>query len=174
MFNDQQRPTDKLNLLSGGDNAGKAKDNVAKLTEMMEFAPLGWSTDAQYDKGKILLDQRYQHIAETEPKLLEPLMAHERVHAKHQSGNPTDEASLKVYVDEELEAYHAQHDTWQAIKDDYELNYRAPEMQRALGEAWPELHAQYTFLENEVEKVGWDGVRENLEWQYRRRMELNQ
>jgi hypothetical protein len=58
MFNDQQRPTDKLNPLSGGDKAGKAKDNVVQLTDMMErgeiktdFARLGWDTDAQYDKG---------------------------------------------------------------------------------------------------------------------------
>lgn len=36
MFNDQQRPTDKLKPALGGDNAGKAKDNVAKLTDMME------------------------------------------------------------------------------------------------------------------------------------------
>ncbi len=36
MSGDFKRPTDQLKPALGGDNAGKAKDNVAQLTEMME------------------------------------------------------------------------------------------------------------------------------------------
>lgn len=176
MFNDQQRPTDKLNPLSGGDKDGKAKDNVAKLTEMMEcgetktdFARLGWDTDAQYDKATdtILVAEDYRSIMEQEPALLEPVLAHERVHAAYQGDDPTDEASLQAYVDEEMAAYRAEYDAWQEVK----VQYMSPEGRAALDPAGRELVTRYEFKMNRIEEAGWEGYRAQLEQEYRGRME---
>jgi len=176
MFNDQQRLTDKLNPLSSSDKTGKAKDNVAKLTEMMErgetktdFARLGWDTDAQYDKdtNTILIAEDYRSVMEQEPDLLEPVLAHERVHAAYQGDDPTDEASLQAYVDEEMTAYRAEYDAWQGIKE----QYTSPEGRAALDSAGKELVGRYEFKMNRIEEAGWDNYRTQLEQEYRGRME---
>lgn len=179
MFNDKQRPTDKLNPLSGGDKAGQAKENVAKLTDMMErgetktdFARLGWDTDAQYDRdtNTILVAEDYHSVMEQEPALLEPVLAHERVHAAYQGDDPTDEASLQAYVDEEMVAYQAEYEAWQGIKE----QYTSPEGRAALDPAGRELVTRYEFKMNRIEEAGWEGYRAQLEQEYRGRMEVKE
>lgn len=176
MFNDQQRPTDKWSPLSGGDQAGRAKDNIAQLTEMMErettktdFARLKWNVDAQYDKATdtILIAEDYRSVMEQEPALLEPLLAHERVHAAYRSDDPVDEASLRAYVDEEMAAYRAEYEAWQRIK----TRYTSPEGLAALNPAGRELVHRYEDKMNPIEKAGWDDYRTQWEQEYRRVME---
>lgn len=177
MFSDQQRPTDKLNPLSGGDQAGRAKDNIAKLTEMMErettktdFACLNPNVEAQYDKATdtILIAEDYRSVMEQEPALLEPLLAHERVHAAYRSDDPADEASLQAYLDEEMAAYRAEYEAWQRIK----ARYTSPEGLAALNPAGRELVQRYEFKMNPIEEIGWDNYRTQWEQEYRRRMEV--
>lgn len=176
MSGDFKRPTDQLKPTLGGDNAGKAKDNVAQLTKMMEcentktdFARLGWDTDAQYDKATdtILVADDYRSVMEKEPALLEPVLAHERVHAAYQGDDPADEASLQAYVNEEMAAYRAEYDVWQGIKE----QYTSPEDRAALDPAGRELVAHYEFKMEQIEQAGWDGYRTKLEQEYRGRME---
>lgn len=172
---DYKHPTDKA--ASGLDDsvAHKAKDNVAQLTDAMadegpktEFARLGLNTDAQYDKSSdaIMVAEEYRGVMEQEPALLEPVLAHERVHAEYQSDPPVDEASLQAYVNEEMAAYRAEYDTWQEIKD----HYTSPEGRAALDPAGKELVSRYEFKMNRIEDAGWEGYRAELEQEYRKRM----
>ena len=175
MSSDFRSPTDQLKPTPGDDTASKARDNVAQLTEMMEqegsdveFASLGWDTDAQYDKATntIMLAEDYRNTMEQDPALLEPLLAHERVHAAYQSDAPVDEASLQAYVDEEMAAYQAEYDAWQGIKE----QYTSSEGRAALDPAGQELVARYEFKMGHIEQAGWVGLRSDLESQYRQRM----
>ncbi len=183
MFSDQQSPTDKLNPLAGGDKTGKAKDNIVQITDMMgrkikiEFGhwwgPYDCETDAQYCKAtektpeRILVAEEYSTMMEQDPALLEPVLAHERVHAVYQSDDPTDEASLQAYVDEEMAAYRAEYNVWQKIKE----QYTSPEGRAALDPAGRELVTHYEVKMNRIEEAGWDNYRAQLEQEYRRRME---
>jgi len=175
MSSDFQRPTDKLKPTLGGDTVGKAKDNIAQLTEMLEqespkteFGRLGFDTDAHYDKATntITIAEDYRNTMEQEPALLDPLLAHERVHAAYQSDDPVDEASLQAYVDEEMAAYQAEYDAWQRIKP----QYTSPEDRAALDPAGKELVGRYEFKMNQIEEAGWESYRTQLEQQYRERM----
>ena len=175
MSGDFKRSTDQLTSMPGGENAGKGKENIAQLTEMLEqkspnveFANLGFSTDAQYDQATdtIMLAEDYRATMEQEPELLEPLVAHERVHAAYQSDAPTDEASLQAYVNEEMAAYQAEYNAWQQVK----AQYTSPEGRAALDPAGKELVGRYEFKMNQIEQAGWDGYRAQLEKQYRERM----
>ena len=177
MFNDFKRPTDKLKPTPGTDSVRKAKDNIAQLTDAMEqqgpkteFAHLGWDTDAQYDKSSntILVAEDYGSVMEKEPALMEPLLAHERVHAAYQSDDPVDEASLQAYVDEEMAAYQAEYDAWQRVKD----QYTSPEGRAALDPAGKELVSRYEFKMDRIEQSGWENYRAQLEQEYRGRIEV--
>lgn len=176
MSGDFKRSTDQLKSTLGEDSSGKAKENVAQLTEMMEhgdtktdFARLNWDTDAQYDKATdtILVAEDYRNVMEQESALLEPVLAHERVHAAYQGDDPTDEASLQAYVDEEMAAYRAEYDAWQEVKE----RYTSPEGRARLDPAGKELVAHYEFKMEQIEQSGWEGYRTKLEQEYRRRME---
>jgi hypothetical protein len=176
MFGDRHRPTDKLKPALPKGDADKAKDNVAKLTDMMEsdntkteFGRLGRDTDACYDKATdtILLAEDYRGVMEQEPTLLEPLLAHERVHALYKGDDPIDEASLQAYVDEEMIAYRAEYEAWQPIKS----QYTSPEGRAALDPAGKGLVWRYESKMERIEAAGWDGYRGQLEQMYRRRMD---
>jgi len=179
MSSDFKSPTDQLKPTPGDDTASKARDNVAQLTEMMEqenpgveFSQLSWDTDAQYDKATdtIMLAEDYRNTMEQEPALMEPLLAHERVHAAYQSDDPVDEASLQTYVDEEIAAYQAEYAAWQGIKG----HYTSPEGRATLDPAGRELVARYEFKMSHIEQAGWAGLRSDLESQYRQRMHQGQ
>ena len=175
MCNDFKRPTDRLKPTPGDDPIRKAKDNIAQLTDAMEqqnprieFGRLGWNTDAQYDKstGTITVHEEYRSVMEKEPALMEPVLAHEQVHAAYQSDDPVDEVSLQAYVDEEMAAYQAEYDAWQKVKD----RYTSPEGRAALNPAGRELVARYEFKMDRIEQSGWKGYRVQLEREYRGRM----
>ena len=136
----------------------------------VQFAPLDSSTYARYNEGKIKVNQDLQAVAEREPDMIKPLLAHEAVHARYQSETPHDEESLHRYVQEEVEAYRAELEAWREIKDDFYARYPTPEARDSLGEAGQNLLAKYNQLEMQVQEQGWDGFREFLMQKYRRRM----
>lgn len=109
------------------------------------FEPLGAGANARYDRSRdvILLDSRYQDVRE--PALLAPLLAHEQVHRRHGSSEPVDEASLEDYLDEEMEAYRAQLQTWLALKEDF--SQRHPTPAETLTEAERDLLSDHLQLE---------------------------
>lgn len=176
MFNDQQRQDDKQKSAPKGDEAtDKARENVALLNDAMEreipkveFAQLGWDTDAQYDPktDTITLPEDYRNTMTEEPALLEPLLAHECVHASYQSETPKDEVSLQTYIAEEMVAYQAEYAAWQEVKP----RYASSERRSVLSPTERELIARYEFKMNHIDQVGWENYRSELEARYRLRL----
>jgi hypothetical protein len=175
MFSDNKSLSDQSKAQVDESALHKGKENISQLTEALEseepqveYASLGWDTDAQFDKDAnvIMVAQEYEELSEQEPALVEPLLAHERVHAEHQGSEPTDEASLQSYMDEELEAYQAEYEAWQAVKD----HYTAPEIRSSLDPAGRELVARYESKFEDVERTGWEDFRIKREQVYRKRM----
>lgn len=111
----------------------------------VHFEPLGTGTNARYDRERdaILLDSRYQEVRE--PALLSPLLAHEEVHRRYRSDEPVDEASLERYLNEEMEAYRAQLQTWLDIKEEFYQSH--PNPAETLSEVERDLLSDHLQLE---------------------------
>jgi hypothetical protein len=175
---DFKRPNDRSVSKLTADTLRKAKENVAAISRSLEqsdseveFANLGSFTEAQYDKGKgkILISEAYRGVVKEAPKLLHPLVAHERVHAEHKSDDPVDEASLQAYVDEEMAAYRAEYAAWEDVKDEY----TNPQKRAQLSPESKELVARYEFKFDRIEQEGWESYRAQIEQEYRQRLERN-
>lgn len=176
LLRDTKRPGDHPASKLTGDMVSKAKDNVARLTKALEqggpnveFAGVGVGTDARYDKktDTIFIAKDYRSVMEQEPKLLEPLLAHERVHAMYKSDSPADEASLQAYVNEELAAYQAEYAVWSDIKGEY----TDPQKRAQLSPVCKELIHLYEHKFDRVEQQGWEGWRVQMEQEYRGRLD---
>jgi hypothetical protein len=135
----------------------------------VQYAPLDRETDARYDEetDAILINENYRDV--TEPALLEPLLAHEMVHSRYRSDEPTDEVSLQEYVDEEMEAYEAQLNSWLQAKGSFDQKYPTPESRQVLGSGL-DLLSSHLQLEASAKEGGWAGIRQGLEQKYRQRM----
>jgi hypothetical protein len=136
-----------------------------------QYGPLDSGTNAQYNKASdtITVNERYQGV--TEPALIDPLLAHESVHAQYKSNDPTDEASLQKYTDEELGAHRAQLDSWQQSKAEFDQKYPTDNIrQQQLSEEARDLLSDHLQLEQTVQEKGWSGFRQELEGKYRQRM----
>jgi hypothetical protein len=139
-------------------------------TEYVSDRLLGSNTNAQYDKrkNKILINDRYRDV--NEPTLLQPLLAHEEVHAKYKSDAPKDENSLQSYLDEEMEAHTAQLNTWLSLKEDFYRKYPTPKDRESLDTGGQELLEEYLGLEQQINDEGSEGLRKSLEQKYRQRL----
>ena len=123
--------------------------SVSEALPAWQFEGLGSGTNARYDaeRDAILLDSRLQAVRE--PMLLAPLLAHEAVHRRYRSDPPHDEASLRRYVDEEMEAYRAQRDAWLQVKGAFEERY--PDPAAMLNEVERDLLSDHLQLEQALQ-----------------------
>jgi hypothetical protein len=132
----------------------------------MSYALLGDNVDGKYDKetNTILINENYRDIHEQ--ALLDPLIAHEAVHAKYKSEDPHDEISLQAYVAEEIEAYKAQLEAWLQVEEDFYQRYPTPKSREALGMAGGSLLEAHLNLK----EIKWDEFHKKLEHMYRPRL----
>jgi len=167
----------KIAILLGyvGDSAPTAEEISAAVSAVAataaasayEFAKLATDANAQFKDGKILVNERYRGVGAKE--LLEPLLAHEQVHARYQSAAPHDEASLHEYTDEEMEAYKAQYDAWLKNKNDFFEHYPTVSSRASLGNG-ADLLADHLQLEQQINELGWDAFRQKKLGEFRARM----
>ncbi len=132
------------------------------------YAPLDASTSGHYDKetGVLELSDKYRNV--NEPLLLSPILAHEAVHSRYKSDDPHDERSLKKYVDEEIEAYRAQLEAWQLVKEDFNRRYPPARRSKLLNEEERNLLSEHLQLESKIAgKNGWSKFRKEREVHYR-------
>jgi hypothetical protein len=179
-INDSEEPVD----IVGGKEADELRDpklddikepvdiengEAAPASNNINYDTLDNNTFAQYnaENNEILVNE---DLKVTDEALLSTLLSHEAIHADYHSEDPADEASLQTYVDEEVEAYRAQLERWQQVKNAFDQRYPDPASREVLGEAGQELLAQNRQLELQIEEEGWDGFRACLENKYRDRM----
>jgi hypothetical protein len=155
-------PTIAASIAPADFDSQPATTSTFDLVDHIVYGLLGNDTYSQYNRqtDEIIITQDFQGA---NALLIEPFIQHERIHKKYKSADPTDEASLNKYVEEELEAYKTQYETWMHNS----ALYQAPS-QRSL----PDQMALEALRELELYiKDSWEKFCQELINKYRERME---
>jgi len=129
--------------------------NVTRPVPIL-VAPMHFTVNAKYRKTVDAIYISDDFVGVTESQLLEPLIAHEGVHALYQSDDPFDEASLQALLDEEMVAHRVQLETWQRVSPTLDVSHLSPISR--------ELFMAHRQLGERVAKPdGWKALRAELE-----------